>query len=380
MPGTHAHAGATLTIDLDAIAANWRQLDGRAGEAMCAAVVKADAYGLGAARVVPALAAAGCPTFFTATIHEALAIQPLVGDADIGVFFGVNSASDAAACAAHGLLPVLNHLGQVEAWSAQARSTGTPQPAMLHVDTGMTRLGMPADEARTLAREPARLAGCPLAAVLSHLACAEEAGNPMNRDQLARFRDLRDALSPLTGAGTHWSLANSSGVFLGPDYHFGMVRPGAALYGLNPQPGTPNPMAEVIRLQGKILQVQHVDSPQTVGYGAAHVVTGPARVATVGVGYADGYLRSGSGRASARLGEFTVPVIGRVSMDLITLDISAVPEHASQPGACVDLIGGAYSADALAVDTGTIGYEILTSLGRRYRRRYVGDAAGSTAS
>ena len=379
MPETREFAGATLTIDLGAIVANWRALDAEVGDATCAAVVKADAYGLGAEAVVPALAAAGCRTFFVATLDEALAIRPLVPEVLISAFFGIRNAEEAAACRAHNISPVLNHLGQIALWQAMVNTDVALPPAWLHVDTGMTRLGLPEREVNALAIEPERLTGVPLAGVMSHLASAEEPDDPMNTVQRDRFAEASEALAPLLGAAAKRSLANSSGIFLGPDYHFDLARPGAALYGLNPRPRAPNCMSEVIRLQGKILQVQCVDSPQTVGYGAAHVVTGPARVATIGVGYADGYLRSGSGRASARLGEHTVPVIGRVSMDLITLDISGVPEHEARPGMLVELIGPHYPADTLAADAGTIGYEILTSLGKRYDRQYVGAPVGACA-
>jgi len=240
---------------------------------------------------------------------------------------------------------------------------------MLHIDTGMGRLGLAPNETARLVAEPSRLAGLTLRAVISHLACAEEAANALNAEQLARFRA---PLAHLPAAPA--SLAASSGIFLGGDYHFDFVRPGAALYGVNPTPGAPNPMSQVVRLKGKILQTREIDEGMTVGYGAAHRMRRPGRVATVAVGYADGWLRSSSQRGSATLGGQRVPVIGRISMDLLTLDVTEVDPALARPGSFVDLIDESHDVDAVAAAAGTIGYEILTALGRRHHRVYRGGA------
>ena len=236
---------------------------------------------------------------------------------------------------------------------------------MLHLDTGMARLGLPPAELDMLAGDPSRLAGIELALIMTHLACADEPDQTMSRRQRD---DFAAALARLPRAPA--SLSASSGIFLGPDFLFDMVRPGVCLYGVNPRPGQPNPLRPVVRLQAKILQIRDVDTPQTVGYGATHRFAGPARLATLAAGYADGYLRSLSGRGTAHIGEVAVPVVGRVSMDLITVDVTRVPE--ARLGDMVDLIGPHHDIDALAEEAGTIGYEILTSLGRRYRRHYSG--------
>lgn len=380
MAPTREFAGATLSVDLGAIANNWRNLAARLGTSNCAGVVKADAYGLGMTAVAPVLADAGCGLFFTANIDEAIALRAVLPSVEIGVLYGPGSAEDAAACGAHGLIPVINHLDQLIVWRNHAKQTGQAGVAMLHVDTGMARLAMPAAEIDHLTAHPDLLDGCRITHVLSHLACADQPGDLLNETQRQRFEDARTLLTPVVGSEVTWSLANSSGIFLGPPWHFGLARPGAALYGINPTPGTPNPMRPVVQLQGKILQVQHVDSPQTVGYGAAHVVKAPARVATVAVGYADGYLRSGGGLAHACLGEIRVPIIGRVSMDMITLDITSVPDDVARPGVQVDLIGDHYSVDSLAADAGTIGYEVLTSLGNRYQRNYINSPLAAATS
>ena len=360
--------GAVLTVDLDALAGNWRLLNDRAGGAECGAAVKADAYGAGVAEVAPVLAREGCARFFVATLDEGIALRALVPEAFIAVLIGPLPGTEPE-YAAHRLTPALNHLGEVERWRAFAGGGG-PREAVLHLDTGMNRLGMPAYEVETLAAEPDRLEGIELCLVMSHLACAEECDNPMSAAQLAAFRTLADRLP-----GAPRSLAASSGIFRGPEFHFDLVRPGAALYGINPTPDAPNPMAEVVRLQGKIVQLRDVDTPETVGYGATHKITAPGRIATVPVGYADGYLRSFSNHGFAAIGNVKVPVVGRVSMDLITLDVSALAPEDARPGTVVDLIGGACALDDVAARAGTIAYEILTSLGRRYARRYVGGSA-----
>ncbi|MEE8506913.1 MAG: alanine racemase, partial [Kiloniellales bacterium] len=313
-----ARAGAILTIDLDALADNYRRLCAELDGVPCAAVVKADGYGLGLTRVAPALFRAGARSFFVAQLGEAIALRGALPEAaEIYVLNGL-AAGPAAEFQAQRVVPVLNSLGEVSDWQAAARQAERRLAAALHIDTGLSRLGLPASELDALAAEPGRLEGIELGHVMSHLACADAPEHPLNAAQLAEFRTARARL-PAALSTAPASLANSSGIFLGADYHFDLGRPGVALYGVNPTPGRPNPMRQVVRLQGKILQVREIDAPRTVGYGAIHRAAGPTRVATVAVGYADGYLRSLSNRGSAWLGNQRVPVVGRVSMDLITL-------------------------------------------------------------
>lgn len=368
-------AGAVLTIDLGAVVENYRRLKAMLGATECAGVVKADAYGLGAERVGPALAAAGCKRFFVALALEGVRLRRVLPEAEIHVLGGVLAGSEDAFLEQR-LVPVLNGLAAVSSWSALAKKRGLPLAADVHVDTGMSRLGLPPDELETLAREPGRLDGIDVKYVISHLACADQREHPKNREQLEFFRRVRRRVP----AGRA-SFANSSGIFLGADYHFDLARPGVALYGVNPTPGAPNPMAETVRLQGKIVQVRRVDSGDTVGYGAAHRIDAPGRVATVAVGYADGYLRSLSGRGTGYVGEHPAPLVGRVSMDLIGFDVSRVPDALAQPGALVDLIGPRNPPDQVAAAAGTIAYEILTGLGSRYHRVYLepGPAAAGGA-
>jgi alanine racemase len=362
-----ARAGTVLDIDLAAIAGNWRRLQAELQPpAQAAAVVKADAYGLGVAEVAPALAAAGCHLFFVATLDEGIALRRILPQAEIAILNGLLPDTGGEFRQAR-LLPVLNDLGQIAAWRDDAATRRLP--AIIHVDTGMARLGLPPDELARLAAEPELLAGIPLAAVMSHLACADEKQHPLNAQQLG---DFRRAIAQLPRAPA--SLAASSGIFLGRDYHFDIARPGAALYGVNPTPGRPNPMAQVIRLKGRILQVRDVDRDTPVGYGAAQRMERPARLATIAIGYADGWLRSSSHRGSVNISGQPASVIGRISMDLLTVDVTGIDPALACVGAFVDLIDEQHGVDAVAAAAGTIGYEILTALGRRHHRIYRGGA------
>ncbi|MBP2301260.1 alanine racemase [Azospirillum picis] len=369
-----ASAGAILTVDVGAVVANWMQLRDRVAPAECSAVVKADAYGLGAARIVPALAAAGCRSFFVAQFSEALAVRraldgtggTVAAQAEVASLGGLPAGCEADFLAAR-ILPVLNHAGEIAAWSAFARSRGERLPAIIHIDTGMNRLGLGPDELDDLAGHPERLDGIDVRYWMTHLACADEFDNPMTGAQRERFRA---ALARLPKARA--SFANSSGIFHGRDHHFDLARPGCALYGINPTPHLPNPMGGVMRLDARILQVRDCAPPMTVGYGAAHAVAGPARIATIGVGYADGYLRTLGGKGHVHVDGTPAPIVGRISMDLITIDVTGLPEPAARPGRMVELIGPSRPVDQVAAEAGTIGYEILTSLGRRYHRVHTG--------
>lgn len=353
-------AGAVLEIDLGAIAANWRLLAAKAAPAACAAVVKANGYGLGAAPVAGTLMAAGCRRFFVATLDEGIALREALGsEPRIAVFNGPLPGS-AAEFVASRLAPVLNDPGQIAAWASLA-GTDKPRP-IIHVDTGMSRLGLSATEFEACLD---RIAAIGAATLISHLACAETPSHPLNAEQRARFLTAREKLP-----GMEAGLAASSGIFLGPGYHFDLVRPGAALYGVNPCPGAANPMRPAVRLAAKIIQVHKIDRGESVGYGAAHIMDGPGLLATAAIGYADGWPRSLSHRGCGWLAGKRVPVLGRVSMDLATFDVSAAPASEVHPGNMIELIGEHYGVDDLAADAGTIGYEILTALGARHHRVY----------
>ena len=344
------------------MAENWRTLSRLHPSGPVGAVLKADGYGLGAAAVAPCLLAAGCRHFFVANLDEALAIRPLLPGALLAVLNGLWP-GDAALYTAHGIAPVLGSLSEVAAWTAHARAQGRPLPALLHVDTGMNRLGLAPAEVDALAAGPERLAGAGLLYVMTHLVSAECPDDPINAAQRDRFAQACARLPPAPR-----SVANSSGIFLG--FASGLARPGAALYGVNPTPGRPNPMRDVVRLRARILQVRDVAAGGTVGYNAAWTAPRPSRIATAPVGYADGFPRALSNAAAACFDGRPVRLVGRVSMDLTTFDVTDEP--AAAPGRWLDLIGPGMPVDEVARRAGTNGYEILTALGRRYRRVYSG--------
>ena len=359
-------APTRLEVDLGAIVANWRLLAGRAAAtragARAAAVVKADGYGLGAIAIATALAAAGCDDFFVATLDEALALRAALPQPRIGVLNGLGFAPAAAFVVAR-LHPVLNDLGQIDAWTAQARARGQSLPALLHVDTGMNRLGLSAAEVASLAATPGRLAGIALVAIMTHLAEAERAGSEQTAAQLARFAAARALLPP---APT--SIANSAGIFAAGTAS-DLARPGAALYGISPCPEAANPMRQVVRLSAQVIGLHSLRAGERVGYEGSWVAERPSRIATVAVGYADGLPRAASNRAGARFDGAVVPLVGRVSMDLSTFDVTDQPGLV--PGDWLELIGPDNPPDALARAAGTIGYEILTGLGPRLPRVYL---------
>ncbi len=350
-----------LTIDLDAIAENWRLLSARHG-APVAAVVKADAYGLGADRVAPRLRAAGATHFFVAQLSEAMALRPLLPGVFLGVLNGF-AAAEATAYSEHDLVPVLGSLPEIAAYQGFAAGQGRPLPALLHIDTGMHRLGLTPADIATVEADPSRLAGITWAYAMTHLVSAEAPHDALNALQLRRFTEACARL-PLMPR----SLANSSGIFLGDKFRSDLARPGAALYGVNPTPAQPNPMRPVLRLTAPVLQIRDIPAGEGVGYNATWVATRPTRVATVALGYADGYHRAASNRAAAVFDAARLPLIGRVSMDLTTFDATDHPTLA--PGDQVELIGPEIPPDEVAAFTGSNGYEVLTSLRHRAVRRY----------
>lgn len=367
-------AAAVLTVDLGALAENWRILSRRVTPARCAAVVKADAYGLGASRVVRALLQAGCREFFVALVDEGIRLrESLQGawphDARLHVLHGALPGAEDD-CLAHDLVPVLNSVDQVVRWQALARREGRALPAALQVDTGMARLGLAPAALGRLAEAVDGLAGIATTLVMSHLVSAEEPDHPVNRRQLELFRPWRERFPAALGC-----LANSSGIFLGEDYHFDLVRPGAALYGVAPVTGQANPMRPVVRVQARMIQWRELAAGEAVGYNHTWQARRATRVATVSVGYADGYLRSSSNRSHLRFGGVAVPLVGRVSMDTVTVDVTAIDAASLTPGAMFDVVDDVQDVNRLAAEASTNAYEILTSLGTRYRRQYTNGVA-----
>lgn len=376
-----AHGPTTLTIDLDAIVDNWRFMKSQTAHGRSAAVIKADGYGCGLTEVGLALAAAGCDRFFVAHLDEAIQLanafdkmnHPLGSTRPrIAVLNGLLP-GDASYYHAHDLWPVLNDLGQIAYWAEEAKKSQTaPLPAILHIDTGMNRTGLSKIETLHLCADHSLLNGIDLRFVMSHMACADAPEHPMNGVQLKAFKDH---LTTLPRAQEGAMLAASSATFLGSDWHFDCIRPGVAIFGGRPNGTMPNPLKPVVHLGAKILQTRQIDAQETVGYGAAHIAERASVIATIAVGYADGYMRHMGDSTRCWIGGTEVPIVGRVSMDLITLDVTHLPNV--KPGDEVTLIGPnpGQTVDDIADQVGTIGYEILTSLGSRYRRNYIGGIA-----
>ncbi|MFC3225676.1 alanine racemase [Marinibaculum pumilum] len=360
-----------LIVDIDAVVANWHLLAGRAGAAECAAVMKADGYGLGVRQLAPALAEAGCRSFFVAHPAEGVAMRRHLAEAGAGtarvfILHGLQE-GEAALFRAHDLCPVLSTERQIRLWQAAAREAGRPLPAALHVDSGMNRLGLAEDAFRRLAADRDGFEGLSLQLLLTHLACGDDPADPMNAMQRARFLALR-ALLPQVPA----SLSNSAGIFHPEHPPLDLVRPGIALYGVDPvdRPPAQNPLHPVVEWHSRILQIREIDASEAVGYGAAFRAKRRTRLATVSVGYADGYLRGLSNKAYGALHGVRVPLAGRVSMDLLTFDITDLPADRVREGDELELAGHTVSVGELARWGGTIGYEILTRLGPRINRRY----------
>ncbi|MDB4852504.1 alanine racemase [Alphaproteobacteria bacterium] len=372
------HADSCLQIDLDAIITNWRYIDSlSSATTTTAAMVKANGYGLGAKAVATALARAGCSEFFVANLGEAIDLRQHFDEGGyerlhIMTLHGchLNQLDDYAAFR---ITPVLNDLEQLSRWrlfSQQRQKTGPKighgrLPAMLHIDTGMTRLGLDADQADWLIQNKAALDGLDCRYIMSHLSSAEVTGDPTNAAQLAAFNELRSWFP-----GMPASLANSAGSMLSSDFHFQMTRPGSALFGVHPDDIPTGKLAPVVRWQARIMQVRRAKAGDLVGYGGTHQLGRDSTIATIGVGYADGYNRMLGGKAHVLIGSQTAPVVGKVSMDSMTVDVTDVDAAHLLPGT-VELLYDGYDLSHMAGDAKTISYEILTKLGTRPKRHYL---------
>lgn len=360
-------AGGRLTVDLAALCANYRQIAAQVAPAQVGAVLKANAYGLGAAQAATALQAVGCRDFFVALLQEALLLKPLLGaGANLYVLNGV-APGEEGFCARQGIRPVLNSLGQALRWRDAARVLGAPQAAAIQLDSGMSRFGLSPAEAEALAAEPGFRAEVDVTLLMTHLACAETPSATANQAQLERFT----ALSTRFGPGLRLSIANSAGCFLAPEFHGDLVRTGIALFGVEPGAVASGPLRPVVRLEARVSQVRTVPAGAGVGYGLTYTTTTETRLATLAVGYADGWPRRLGGRASAWFGDTRLPIVGRISMDSMTVDITSLAPDALDEGDYVELIGPHADLRAIADDAETIPYEILTGLGARLARRYV---------
>ncbi|MDM7850953.1 alanine racemase [Pseudochrobactrum kiredjianiae] len=361
-------AGGILTIDLGALRANYKLIADAITPTRTAAVVKADAYGLGADKVAPQFYAAGCRDFFVAHLSEALNLQPHIGkDATIYILNGLQPQTEKL-CADHNIVPVLNSLEQLQNWAALAKAQNRSLPALLQLDTGMSRLGLSEQELKELLADQSLLDCVDVKFIISHLASGDNVQSPQNKAQLERMQAVLKLLPQYAVA-----FSNSGGTFMERSYHYDLARPGIALYGGAPQENAPNPMQPVVSLQARVIQCRSVPAKTLVGYGGSYETQTETRIATIAVGYADGWPRHLSNKGCAYYGDVRLPIIGRVSMDSITLDVSALPEGTLKLGSLVELIGSHQTLEQVAQDAGTITYEVLTSLGNRYHRIYIND-------
>ncbi len=363
-----AEAGGVLTIDLAAIEANWRNLRSHTTPSECGAVIKGDAYGCGIEPVAALLHHAGCSTFFVADLSEAKRVRRIAADSTVYVLNGLMPGT-ASVYAEHDVRPVIGSSAELAEWDAFTTAEGWRGGMAIHVDTGMNRLGVRVEEAEGIAaRLQSEHHGITL--LMSHFVASEITDHALNNKQILLFREIRRMFR-----GVPSSLANSSGIFLGAAAYCDLVRPGVALYGGNPTPGRPNPMQPVVHLQGRVTQLRHVPVGETVGYDAAWTAPRASRIAIVAVGYADGYPRAGGAATGERRAEALVagrlcPIVGRVSMDLIAIDVTGLHEGAVRRGSLITLIGGPLDLDTVGERAGTISYEVLTRLGHRYARIY----------
>ena len=387
MDGELSHFGnadSLITIDVNAIAGNWTYLDSLSPTTTeTAAVVKADAYGLGAARIAPALATAGCRTFFVMSLAEASALRQALaerGHTDARIFaLGGCHEGQEDCFIADGVIPVINSLAQLERWRDRALAHAAKLPAALHIDTAMTRLGLDTVEMASLRdllqKDSTWLDGIELCCVMSHLSAGEDLADPTNDRQLAAFQNI-GAIFP----SVPLSLSNSGGTLRGGGFHMALNRPGIALYGLHPagheaveeQIDQAERLRPAVSWQARILQRRSAQAGDRVGYNGTYRLERDSRIVTLGVGYADGYPRSLGNVARVEIAGETAPVVGRVSMDSITVDVTGIAESKMAAVDHATVLGSGYELAQMARDAGTIGYEILTQLGRRPERRYIG--------
>ena len=377
-PAVATGYGGRLTVDLGALKRNWQALDKVSRGALTGAVVKADAYGTGIAQSARALYEAGARFFFAATPDEGIVVRAaLPDDSHIFILNGLFPGS-APLYVGERLMPCLASIPMLEEWLEACLARNQALPAALHFDTGINRLGFRLNEASIVKRLVDQVGYAPQM-IMSHLACADIPGHEKNRTQLALFASVLSQFPNIPA-----SLANSAGLMTNRENHFQMVRPGIALYGGRAVAGRRNPMAPVVTLEAPILMVKDVKTGEAVGYGALQTMTRDSRIAVVGIGYADGFFRSLSSADNHRgtqvvIAGQTCPVVGRVSMDMIGVDVTDLSEL-PPPGAMAEIIGKTVTVDDHADVAGTLGYEVLTSLKGRYVRQYVESVGAAPAT
>ena len=362
----HKISNSFLEINIDSIIHNYQLINNKVGNTECAAVLKADAYGMGASVVAKALDKVGCSTFFVATIDEGIELRACFSknENQIAVLSGLLEGSEDIFYS-NKLTPVLNDTEQIKKWAIYNKQKKISAPSILHVDTGMNRLGLTINELYDIIKNPTELKELHVEWIMSHLACGDQPRDIMNEKQLSVFLNAKKEFPNVKA-----SLANSAGVFLGQSYHLDMVRPGIALYGSGSGSIPSKPLKQVIKLYSRILQIRTLSTGASVGYGASYRVSEATRVATVGLGYADGYLRSLSNCSWVFFNGLRLPVIGRISMDYITIDITQIASEKIKTGDFIEIIGDKFTLDDLATVANTVPHELLTRLGTRHHRIY----------
>ncbi len=361
---SHLHT-AILTIDLKALSKNYLFLKSQVNShCIVAGVVKANAYGLGLKPVVRTLLSEGCPQFFVATLNEALEFRTFEPHAPVAVLGGLFTDAEDIYIK-NNIQPVINSLNDLARWQGSGVSADKSLPTILHIDTGMNRLGLSPDDVQKLKGTPKLYQNLDIEWVMSHFACADDSHHPMTVQQYDLFKKCANNFPKAKR-----SLGNSSGTFRGVHNHINMIRPGVALYGGNPTPELKNPMQQVIKLKAKVLQIRECEKGDSIGYGASHVFKKNTQTATIGIGYADGFSRADSNKGQLFFNNTPCPILGRISMDLTTIDVSQCKIKPKQ-GDWVEVIGKNQTIDDFAKNANTISYEILTSLGNRYAREYI---------
>ncbi|WP_455473882.1 alanine racemase [Bartonella sp. B30(2025)] len=362
-----SHYTAVATIDVGALVANYKTLAQHAAPTECSAVVKANAYGLGADKIVPALYQAGCRTFFVAQIVEALQLKTVLPpDITLAVLNGIPHNSEEFV-AQTGIIPVLNSWSAIQSWQTLCQEKGKKFPAIIQIDTNMNRLGLDKKELQQLIKEPTIFEKAEVKYIISHLA---NGGSDIHcASNYAQLETLKEALTQLPTCKV--SFANSGGIFLGSDFHFDLVRPGIALYGISPNPKYSAILKSVLKLEAQVLQSREVDAGVPVGYGGTFITKKPSTLTTVSIGYADGWLRALSNKGAVYYNGYKLPIVGNISMDSIVVDATDLKDQKPQRGEWVELIGTHQTIEQVSADANTIPHEILTSLGSRYKRIYI---------
>lgn len=354
------------TIDVNAIVANYTTLAQHVTPNECSAVVKANAYGLGVEKIAPALYQSGCRTFFVAKIEEALQLKPILpSNVTIVLLNGFPYMAEEYV-AQSGIVPVLNSWNTIEIWRTLCHKKDKKFPAIVQIDTNMNRLGLDQKELQQLIKQPTLFEKVDIKYVMSHLANGEDDTHPSNAVQLASFKTALAQLPPCKV-----SFANSGGIFLGKDFHFDLVRPGIALYGINPHKKHPTSLKPVLKLEAQIIQSRSLDAGLPVGYGESFMTNRPSTLITISIGYADGWLRTLSNKGSVYFNGHKLPIVGRVSMDCIVADATDITHKKPQRGDWVELIGTHQTLEEVSLDANTVPHEILTSLGTRCKRIYI---------